>query len=234
MITKNIGENKTKQKTKYERIKHVGKTINLRLLDSAVGLTNQQRIHYFPRASEKSYQTWRNTGGAPACAGDDEDAAQGSGLASAGIRTPGWASGRPGCRRTVRGWPPSAAWVCAVCRQWKTTWISARAPQTRSSGSLLRLWLGSFPAFTPAAAASALPRNGLRSLMRTLRKWHRAEHFTDISGRARSKRAFLSEPERIGCVPLPSSQLEFGYGERGPVGSRVLVTIGAHAFEAGE
>lgn len=78
------------------------------------------------------------------------------------------------------------------------------------------------------------PRNGLRSLMRTLRKWHWAEHFTDISGRARSKRAFMSEPERIGCVPLPSSQLGFGYGERGPVGSRILVTIGAHAFEAGE
>lgn len=44
----------------------------------------------------------------------------------------------------------------------------------------------------------------------------------------------MSKPERIGCVPLPFSQLEFGYGERGPVGSRVLVPIGAHAFGAGE
>lgn len=94
-------------------------------------------------------------------------------------------------------------------------------------------WEPYFPAFTHAAAASALSRDGLRSLMWTLHKWHWAEHFTDISGRARLERVFRSKPERIGCVSLPFSQLEFGYGERGPLGSRVLVTIGAHAFEAG-
>lgn len=174
---------------------------------------------------------WRSTGDAPAYAEDDEDEAQGSGSASAGIRTPGWASGRPGCRRRARGAPPSAAWACAECRQWRTTWISARAPQTRSSDS----WLGYFVAFTPAAAASALPRNSLQSLMRTLHKWHWAEYLTDISGRARRPQVFGSVAERIGPAPLPFSQLELG-AERGSaaVGSRVLVPIGGRAFEAGE
>lgn len=155
---------------------------------------------------------WRSTGDAPACAADDEGEAQGSGSASVGIRTPGWASGRPGRHRTARGWPPSAAWACAVCRQWKTTWTSAPAPQTRSWDSLRWLY---FVVSTPAAAAaSALRRNALQSLIRTLHKWHWAEHLMDISGWARSPQLFMSTPERIGPVPLPFSQLQLS-AERG-------------------
>lgn len=79
---------------------------------------------------------WRSTGGALACGEGGADVAPVLGLASAGIHTPGWASGRPVSYRTAREWPLSAAWVCAIrCPQWKTTSTSAWAPQTRSSCS---------------------------------------------------------------------------------------------------
>ena len=75
-----------------------------------------------------SYQMWRSTGGAPACA-ERGAGAPGSGWASAGIRTPGGASATPGSSRTASVSLPAGAWVCVTrCPRWRTTWISVSAP----------------------------------------------------------------------------------------------------------